>query len=46
VLRLMARMPGIRIEEETNQKALDQRAREAAVTIGNRAQHVLSIESA
>ncbi|MEV6842469.1 hypothetical protein [Actinoplanes sp. NPDC051411] len=46
VLRLMSRMPGIRIEEETNQKSLSQRDREAAVTIGNRAQHVLSIESA
>lgn len=46
VLRLMARMPGIRIEEETNQKSLRERDREAAVTIGNRAQHVLSIESA
>jgi hypothetical protein len=46
VLRLMARMPGIHIEEETNQKSLTRRDREAAVTIGNRAQHVLSIESA
>lgn len=46
VLRLMARMPGIRIEEETNQKSLTRRGREAAVTIGNRDQHVLSIEPA
>jgi hypothetical protein len=46
VLRLMVRMPGIRIEEETNQKSLSQRDREAAVTIGNRAQHVLAIDAA
>ncbi len=45
VLRLMARMPSIRVEEETNQKNLDSRDREAAVTIGARAQHMLAIES-
>ncbi|MFI5845629.1 hypothetical protein ACIA8K_38585 [Catenuloplanes sp. NPDC051500] len=44
VLRLMARMPGVRIEEETNQKALTRRDRDAAVTIGDRDQHVLAIE--
>jgi hypothetical protein len=43
VLRLMARMPGVQIEEETNQKALTQRDREAAVNIGDRDQHVLAI---
>jgi hypothetical protein len=45
VLRLMARMPGVRIEEETNQKALTQRDRAAAVVIGQRDQHVLAIEA-
>ncbi|MFI5932169.1 hypothetical protein [Actinoplanes sp. NPDC051494] len=45
VLRLMARMPGVRIEEETNQKALSDRDRAAAVTIGAREQHLLAIES-
>jgi hypothetical protein len=45
VLRLMVRIPGIRIEEETNQKALTQRDRDAAVVIGQRAQHVLAIEA-
>jgi hypothetical protein len=44
VLRLMARMPGVQIEEETNQKALTQRDRAAAVHIGGRDQHVLAIE--
>jgi hypothetical protein len=45
VLRLMARMPGVQIEEETNQKALTPRDRDAAVNIGNRDQHVLAIGS-
>ncbi|MEV6348964.1 hypothetical protein [Actinoplanes sp. NPDC051851] len=44
VLRLMTRLPGVRIEEETNQKALEPRDRAAAVVIGNRDQHVLAIE--
>ncbi len=44
VLRLMTRLPGVRIEEETNQKALKARDREAAVIIGERAQHVLAME--
>lgn len=43
VLRLMARMPGVQIEEETNQKSLVPRDREAAVRIGGRDQHVLAI---
>jgi hypothetical protein len=43
VLRLMARMPGVQIEEETNQKALTPRDRNAAVNIGDRDQHVLAI---
>jgi len=43
VLRLMARMPGVQIEEETNQKALSRRDRDAAVNIGDRDQHVLAI---
>lgn len=43
VLRLMARMPGVQIEEETNQKVLTQRDRDAAVNIGDRDQHVLAI---
>ena len=45
VLRLMARMPGVLIEEQTNQKALTPRDRAAAVVIGNRDHHVLSIEA-
>jgi hypothetical protein len=44
VLRLMVRIPGVRIEEETNQKALTRRDRDAAVVIGQRDQHVLAIE--
>jgi hypothetical protein len=44
VLRLMARMPHVLIEEETNQKVLTPRDRAAAVDIGNRDQHVLAIE--
>jgi hypothetical protein len=43
VLRLMTRMPGVQIEEETNQKSLTQRDRDAAVRIGSRDQHVLAI---
>lgn len=43
VLRLMTRMPDIQIEEETNQKSLTQRDRDAAVRIGSRDQHVLAI---
>ncbi len=43
VLRLMARMPGVQIEEDTNQKTLSQRDRDAAVNIGDRDQHVLAI---
>jgi hypothetical protein len=43
VLRLMARMTGVQIEEETNQKALTNRDRAAAVHIGGRDQHVLAI---
>jgi hypothetical protein len=43
VLRLMARMPGVQIEEDTNQKTLTQRDRDAAVNIGDRDQHVLAI---
>jgi len=43
VLRLMVRMPGVQIEEETNQKALTRRDRDAAVNIGDRDQHVLAI---
>jgi len=43
VLRLMARMTGVQIEEETNQKTLTNRDREAAVNIGGRDQHVLAI---
>jgi hypothetical protein len=43
VLRLMTRMPGVQIEEETNQKTLTQRDRDAAVRIGSRDQHVLAI---
>ena len=45
VLRLMARMSGVEIEEETNQKALTARDRSAAVVIGDRDQHVLAIEA-
>jgi hypothetical protein len=45
VLRLMTRMAGVQIEEETNQKALTQRDRDAAVRIGTRDQHVLAIAS-
>jgi hypothetical protein len=44
VLRLMARMPGVLVEEETNQKGLTGRDRNAAVVIGNRDHHVLLIE--
>jgi len=44
VLRLMARMPGVLVEEETNQKGLTGRDRDAAVVIGNRDHHVLLIE--
>ncbi|MFC4071304.1 hypothetical protein [Actinoplanes subglobosus] len=44
VLRLMTRLPGVRIEEETNQKTLSPQDRAAAVLIGNREQHLLSIE--
>ncbi|MET7396356.1 hypothetical protein ABZS66_23030 [Dactylosporangium sp. NPDC005572] len=44
VLILMTRMRGVQIEEETNQKALTQRDRDAAVRIGSRDQHVLAIE--
>ena len=44
VLRLMARMPNVLIEEETNQKALTPRDRAAAVLIGSRDHHVLAIE--
>jgi hypothetical protein len=44
VLRLMTRMPGVRVEEETNQKSLDARSRDAAVVIGDRGHHVLLIE--
>lgn len=44
VLRLMARMPGVLIEEETNQKVLTPKDRAAEVVIGNRGQHVLAIE--
>jgi hypothetical protein len=44
VLVLMARMPGVQIEEETNQKALEEIDRNAAVRIGGRDQHVLAIE--
>jgi hypothetical protein len=43
VLRLMARMKGVQIEEETNQKSLTSRDRQAAVNIGDRDQHVLAI---
>lgn len=43
VLRLMVRMAGVQIEEETNQKALTHRDRAAAVSIGGRDQHVLAI---
>jgi hypothetical protein len=45
VLVLMARMPGVQIEEETNQKTLEGLDRDAAVRIGGRDQHVLAIES-
>lgn len=44
VLVLMARMPGVQIEEETNQKTLESMDRDAAVRIGGRDQHVLAIE--
>ncbi len=44
VLRLMARMPGVHVEEETNQKGLSARDRDAAVVLGNRDHHVLLIE--
>jgi hypothetical protein len=44
VLRLMARMPHVLVEEETNQKTLTPRDRAAAVVIGHRDQHVLAIE--
>jgi hypothetical protein len=43
VLRLMARMPGVLVEEETNQKGLTSRDRDAAIVLGNRDHHVLSI---
>lgn len=43
VLALMARMPGVMVEEETNQKTLTQRDRDAAVNIGARDQHVIGI---
>jgi hypothetical protein len=43
VLRLMVRMPGVWIEEETNQKTLKERDRAASVRIGGRDQHVLRI---
>ncbi|GAA2676788.1 hypothetical protein [Actinoplanes palleronii] len=44
VLRLMARMPGVHLEEETNQKGLEGRDRAAAVVIGSRDHHALAIE--
>jgi hypothetical protein len=44
VLRLMARMPGVLVEEETNQKGLTSQDRDAAVVIGGRDHHVLLIE--
>jgi hypothetical protein len=44
VLRLMARMPGVLVEEETNQKGLTGRDRDAAVVIGSRDHHSLLIE--
>ncbi|GAA1620971.1 hypothetical protein [Actinoplanes couchii] len=44
VLRLMVQLPGVRIEEETNQKTLTAEDRAAAVRIGNNEQHLLSIE--
>jgi hypothetical protein len=44
VLRLMARMPGVLVEEETNQKGLTGRDRAAAVVIGSRDHHTLMIE--
>jgi hypothetical protein len=44
VLRLMARMPGVLVEEETNQKGLTGVGRDAAVVIGGRDHHVLLIE--
>jgi hypothetical protein len=43
VLKLMTRMPGVQIEEQTNQKQLDARDRAAAVKIGGRDQHLLAI---
>jgi len=43
VLKLMTRMPGVQIEEQTNQKQLDLRDRAAAVKIGGRDQHILAI---
>ncbi len=43
VLKLMTRMPGVQIEEQTNQKELEARDRVAAVKIGGRDQHLLAI---
>jgi hypothetical protein len=43
VLKLMTRMPGVQVEEQTNQKQLDVRDRAAAVNIGGRDQHILAI---
>ncbi|GIJ46995.1 hypothetical protein Val02_38810 [Virgisporangium aliadipatigenens] len=45
VLRLMSRFPDVSLEEETNQKALTPRSREAAVRIGDRDQHALAIDA-
>lgn len=42
-LRQMVRSPGVQIEEQTNQKALRQRDRDAAIRIGGRDQHVIQI---
>lgn len=42
-LKRLMRQSGVQIEEETNQKTLRQRDRDAAINIGGRAQHVVSI---
>lgn len=42
-LRLMNRRTDVHLVPESNQKALDERDREAAVTIGNQEKHLLSI---
>lgn len=45
VLVAMNRRKGVRVVPESNQKTLTQRDRDASVTIGNQARHLLAIDS-